>query len=241
MEEDSGARGPCSRATRAQGCKACLGCPPSGEKKKTTTKKTTKNPPNNQKNTNQKHHQKNNQQPLNPMNYRFPLSVAGPGQGQAPGEAGGEGLLDGCARARVKFRAIPGRTGKGGVVHGHGLCGPLPRPAEEAFLPGGRGVDPASTRPVLWAGELPTCAAHSYYRMLRAGMSSLGISRRQKVSKRRERGSPAPVHFLQTGTETYQGGRRRWNSGAGFVPRGQGCPCAPGPGKISRQPMAGRG
>lgn len=51
-------------------------------------------------------------QPLNPMNYRSPLSVAGPGRGQGPREAGGEGLRAGCAKARVKFRASPWRTRK---------------------------------------------------------------------------------------------------------------------------------
>lgn len=55
-------------------------------------------------------------QPLNPMNYRSSLSVAGPGRGQGTREAGGEGLRAGCAKARVKFKASLGRTGKGGSL-----------------------------------------------------------------------------------------------------------------------------
>lgn len=55
-------------------------------------------------------------QPLNPVNYRSPLSVAGPGRGQGPGRAGGEGLQAGCARARVKFRTSSWTTGREGLL-----------------------------------------------------------------------------------------------------------------------------
>lgn len=83
-------------------------------------------------------------QPLNPMNYRSPLSVAGPGRGQGPGEAGGEGLRAGCTKARVKFRASPGRTGKGrggALLTATAAAAPSPgAPEERRPCPEGAGL-----------------------------------------------------------------------------------------------------
>lgn len=81
-------------------------------------------------------------QPLNLMTSRSLLSVAGPGQGQGTREAGGEGLPAGCAKARVKFKASLGRTGKEGeLTHCHSRHGRIPGPAgAEATLPEGLGL-----------------------------------------------------------------------------------------------------